>query len=268
MTTPSSIRAQNIHFSMPITTRIDQSLRGNPIAALKNLVTRGKARKFRPLIRGMSFEFREGDRVGLIGQNGAGKTTLLRLLAGVLTPSAGRLEICGITQSLLNVSMGMQAGATGLENVYLRGYCAGLSGREIKGQIPEIVEFAGLQSVIQDPVRTYSSGMQLRLSFAVATSVKPEILLLDEWISAGDRFFVERSKERLLSHIDASEILIFASHSPQMLQELCSRGLVLKHGKVVFDGDIEAALKFYKSDDYQAIEVPARSGAGNGAKGG
>jgi homopolymeric O-antigen transport system ATP-binding protein len=264
MPAQSSIRAQNVHFSMPLTTRIDKSLRANPIAALSSLLGGRKTREFRPLIRGISFELREGDRVGLIGQNGAGKTTLLRLLAGVLAPSAGRLEVSGVTQNLLNVSMGMQSEATGLENIYLRGYSAGLSGPEIKKRIPEIVEFAALESVIHDPVRTYSSGMQLRLAFAVATSVKPEILLLDEWISAGDRFFVERSKQRLLSHIDASEILVFASHSPQTLRELCSRGLVLKGGMAVFDGDIEDALEFYESDDYQAIELPA---GGNGAKG-
>ena len=199
----------------------------------------------------MSFEFRAGDRVGLIGQNGAGKTTLLRLLAGVLVPNVGTLEVRGATQNLLNVSMGMQTDATGLENIYLRGYSSGLSGKEIKRRIPEIVEFAGLESVIHDPVRTYSSGMQLRLAFAVATSVKPEILLLDEWISAGDRFFVERSKERLLGHIHSSEILVFASHSPETLQELCSRGLVLKQGQVVFDGPIGEALDYYQSDKYQ-----------------
>jgi ABC-type polysaccharide/polyol phosphate transport system ATPase subunit len=266
MSTQSFIRAQNVHFRMPLTTRVGQSLRANPLGVLAGLTGTGKTRKFRPLIRGMSFELKAGDRVGLIGQNGAGKTTLLRLLAGVLMPSAGTLEIRGVTQTLLNVSMGMQADATGLENIYLRGYSAGLSGPEIKRRIPEILEFAQLESVIEDPVRSYSSGMRLRLAFAVATSVKPEILLLDEWISAGDRFFVERSKERLLSHIDASEILVFASHSPQMLEELCSRGLVLKHGRVAFDGDIDAALKFYESDDYQAIEPPA-PGAGNGAKG-
>jgi len=251
---------------MPIATRIEKSLRRNPIAALRNLVTSGKSRRFKPLLHGMSFEFREGDRVGLIGQNGAGKTTLLRLLAGVLVPSAGRLEISGVTQNLLNVSMGMQTDATGLENIYLRGYSAGLSGQEIKLRIPEILEFSELEPVIHDAVSTYSSGMRMRLAFAVATSVKPEILLLDEWISAGDRFFVERSKVRLLSHIDASEILVFASHSPQTLRELCSRGLVLKGGAVVFDGGIEAALQFYESDEYQAIEVPARGAAGRGAR--
>jgi len=255
-----------MHFSMPIATRIDKSLRRNPIAALRNLVTSGKSRKFKPLLHDMSFEFRAGDRVGLIGQNGAGKTTLLRLLAGVLVPNAGRLEVSGVTQNLLNVSMGMQTDATGLENIYLRGYSAGLSGQEIKRGIPEILEFSELEPVINDPVYTYSSGMRMRLAFAVATSVKPQILLLDEWLSAGDRLFVERSKERLRSHINSSEILVFASHSPQTLQEVCSRGLVLKNGTVVFDGDIEAALEFYESDEYQAIELPARGGNRKGAK--
>jgi lipopolysaccharide transport system ATP-binding protein len=244
MNIQSSIRAQNMHFKMPVMSRAGRSLRANPIAALRGLVGGPKAREFRPLIRGMSFEFKSGDRIGLIGQNGAGKTTLLRLLAGVLAPSVGTLEVRGVTQTLLNVSMGMQPDATGFENIYLRGYCAGLSGAEIKQRVPEIMEFAGLESVIHDPVRSYSSGMQLRLAFAVATSVKAEILLLDEWISAGDRFFVERSRERLLNHIHASEILVFASHSAQTLMELCSRGLVLKRGMVVFDGDIEKARAF------------------------
>jgi homopolymeric O-antigen transport system ATP-binding protein len=251
MSTQSSICAQSIHFSIPTATRSDKSLRRHPIAALRNLVTSGKSRRFKPLLHDMSFGFRAGDRVGLIGQNGAGKTTLLRLLAGVLVPSAGRLDISGVTQNLLNVSMGMQSDATGLENIYLRGYSAGLSGREIKRRIPEILEFSELEPVIHDPVRTYSSGMRMRLAFAVATSVKPEILLLDEWISAGDRFFVERSKARLLTHIDSSEILVFASHSAETLRQLCSRGLVLKNGTVVFDGEIAAALEFYESDRYQ-----------------
>ena len=253
-TNRSAIRAQNIRFSMPLSTRATKSFRANPVAALGSLLGAGKSRRFRPLICGMSFELKAGDRVGLIGQNGAGKTTLLRLLAGVLTPSSGRLEVEGAIQTLLNVSMGMQPAATGMENIYLRGYCAGLSGQQITRLLPEIIEFAGLESVIDDPVQTYSSGMQLRLAFAVATSVKPEILLLDEWISAGDRFFVERSKQRLLSHIDASEILVFASHSPDMLKELCNRGLVLKHGLVVFDSDIQSAIELYNSDEYRTVE--------------
>jgi len=264
MSMQSFIRAQNMHFKMPVATPSDRSLRASPIATLRGLLGGQKGREFRPLLRGMNFEFKSGDRVGLIGQNGAGKTTLLRLLAGALSPSVGTLEVRGITQNLLNVSMGMETDATGLENIYLRGYCAGLLGKEIKRRVPEIVEFAGLESVIHDPVRTYSSGMRLRLAFAVATSVKAEILLLDEWISAGDRFFVERSRARLLNHIHASEILVFASHNPEVLRELCHRGLVLKKGMVVFDGTIGEAIDFYTSDEYQKVET--RNRGGNGAQ--
>lgn len=254
MDAQSFIQAHNVHMSVPLRTRRHSSLRANPLTALRDVVTNRPVRQLRPLIRGMSFEFESGDRVGLIGQNGAGKTTLLRLLAGALVPSKGRLEIQGATQNLLNVSMGMQKDATGLENIYLRGYSSGFSSKEIKQRLPEIIEFSGLESVIHDPVRTYSSGMQLRLAFAVATSVKPEILLLDEWISAGDRFFVQRSKERLLSHVNASEILVFASHNVSMLRELCKRGLVLKQGKIVFDGPMEEALDYYQSDEYEVAD--------------
>jgi lipopolysaccharide transport system ATP-binding protein len=250
------IVADRVWFNMPLVRKGHaKTIRANPLAVMRDLVRPTRVREIRPLIREISFELHEGDRVGLMGQNGAGKTTLLRLLAGALSPSSGTLEIRGETQNLLNVSMGMQNDATGLENIYLRGYSAGLSGKEISARIPEILEFSQLESVIHDPVRTYSSGMQLRLAFAVATSVQPEILLLDEWISAGDRFFVQRSKERMMSHIDTSKMLVFASHSPTMLKELCTRGFVLKSGRLVLDGSIDEALEFYGSDHYQADEA-------------
>jgi len=249
MQTDSHILARDIHLSVPLVTRRRPTIRS--FSVVRDLMGQGKERQLRPLIRGISFEFNDGDRVGLIGANGAGKTTLLRVLAGVLRPSSGRLEVSGKTQNLLNVSMGMEKDATGMENIYLRGYCAGMSKKEIERHIPDILEFAGLENVIDDPVRTYSSGMQLRLAFAVATTVQPEILILDEWISAGDRFFVQRSRERLMGHIDSCRMLVFASHSPELLVELCTRGLVLKSGKVVFDGGIEDALAFYESDQYQ-----------------
>lgn len=247
----SFIRAQNIATNVPRRSRRQSALRENPLSVVTGLLSRGEVRDFRTLISDMSFEFSAGDRVGLIGQNGAGKTTLLRLLAGALVPSAGSLEVRGVTQTLLSVSMGMEPAATGIENIYLLGYCIGLSGDRIQELMPEIIGFADLHAVIQDPVHTYSSGMQLRLAFAVATAVKPEILLLDEWLSTGDRFFVERSNERLMNHIDASEILVFASHSIETLLKICTRGLVLKAGRIVFDGDIEEGVAFYESEDYQ-----------------
>ena len=249
MSSEHFIRADDIHLNVPIHVGNRSSIRS--VSVLKDLYLGGRQRELRSLIRGMTFEFHEGERVGLIGENGSGKTTLLRLLAGVLQPSAGRLEIDGSTQALLNMSMGLEQRATGLENVYLLGYCAGLTTEQIDGSIPGILEFAELKNAIHDPVRTYSAGMQLRLAFAVATSVKPEILLLDEWISTGDRFFIERSRERLMGHIDASRMLVFASHNPAVLGEVCTRGLVLKGGKVIYDGPIDEALEFYGSDGYQ-----------------
>ena len=251
MAQTSFIPAHKLSTSIPRRSRQRSSLRANPFSVVQNLFSDRSRREFRTLISDMNFEIKVGDRVGLLGQNGAGKTTLLRLLAGVLVPSSGSLEVHGVTQKLLSISMGMEPTATGIENIYLLGYCTGLSGEEIKQLIPEIVQFAELEAVIQDPVHTYSSGMQLRLAFAVATAVKPEILLLDEWLSTGDRFFVQRSNERLLSHIDASEILVFASHSVSTLVEICTRGPVLKAGRIVFDGNIESAIAFYESDDYQ-----------------
>lgn len=247
----SFIRARNVATNVPRRSRRRSALRENPLSVVTGLLSRREVRDFRTLISDISFEFSAGDRVGLIGQNGAGKTTLLRLLAGALVPSAGSLEVRGVTQTLLSVSMGMQPEATGIENIYLLGYCIGLSGDRIHELMPEIIDFADLHAVIQDPVHTYSSGMQLRLAFAVATAVKPEILLLDEWLSTGDRFFVERSNERLMNHIDASEILVFASHSVETLLRICTRGLVLKSGRIVFDGGIEEGIAFYESEDYQ-----------------
>jgi ABC-type polysaccharide/polyol phosphate transport system ATPase subunit len=252
MSQTSFIRAHNLSTSIPHRSRRRSSIRADPLSVVRGLFSDRSTREFRTLLSDMNFEIKAGDRVGLIGQNGAGKTTLLRLLAGALVPSSGSLEVCGVTQKLLSVSMGMQPDATGVENVYLLGYCTGLSGEFIEQLMPEIVEFADLEAVIEDPVHTYSSGMQLRLAFAVATAVKPEILLMDEWLSTGDRFFVQRSNERLLNHIDSSEILVFASHSASTLTKICTRGLVLKGGRIVLDGDIEDAIGFYESEDYQA----------------
>jgi ABC-type polysaccharide/polyol phosphate transport system ATPase subunit len=252
MSQTSFIRAHNLSTSIPRRSQRRSSIRANPLSVVRGLFSDRSTREFCTLISDMNFEIKAGDRVGLIGQNGAGKTTLLRLLAGALVPSSGSLEVCGVTQKLLSISMGMQPEATGVENVYLLGYCTGLSGELIEQLMPEIVEFADLEAVIEDPVHTYSSGMQLRLAFAVATAVKPEILLLDEWLSTGDRFFVQSSNERLLNHIDSSEILVFASHSASTLTEICTRGLVLKGGRIVLDGDIEDAIGFYESEDYQA----------------
>jgi lipopolysaccharide transport system ATP-binding protein len=179
----------------------------------------------------LSFEFSQGDRVGLVGHNGSGKTTLLRVLTGIYEPVRGRLEVSGRVSSLLDLSLGMDHEATGLENIVLRGVLMGLSPSTIESKIDEIAEFSELGDYLSMPIRTYSSGMLLRLAFAVSTSVTPEILLLDEWLSIGDASFRDKAERRLLELIESSAIMVLASHDEILVKRFCSRMLRLEHGR-------------------------------------
>jgi len=185
----------------------------------------------------VSFSFRPGDRVGLVGHNGAGKTTLLRVLSGVYEPVGGRISVRGRVASLLDLSLGMDHEATGYENIKLRAIIAGLTPQEVKSRMDEIAEFTGLDEYLDMPVRTYSSGMVLRLAFAVSTSVNADILLMDEWLSVGDADFAQKSQQRLEKLVDATPILVLASHSPELVARLCNRVIALEHGKIVSDDE-------------------------------
>jgi ABC-2 type transport system ATP-binding protein/lipopolysaccharide transport system ATP-binding protein len=187
-----------------------------------------------------------GDRLALIGHNGAGKTTLLRVLAGIYTPMRGRVRRTGKVAPLFDTGFGMDMDATGYENIRLRGLYLGLTKRQIDERIEEIAEFAELGSFIGMPLRTYSAGMQTRLAFAVSTSIDPEILLLDEQIGAGDAAFMAKATERLESLIARSGILVLASHSDEAVQRLCTKGVVLEHGRVEFFGPAGEALAAYR----------------------
>lgn len=179
----------------------------------------------------LSFEFSRGDRVGLVGHNGSGKTTLLRVLSGIYEPVRGRLEVSGRVSSLLDLSLGMDHEGTGLENIVLRGVLMGLPPAAIESKVDEIAEFSELGDYLSMPIRTYSSGMLLRLAFSVATSVSPEILLLDEWLSVGDATFREKAERRLLDMIESSAIMVLASHDESLIRRFCSRMLRLEHGR-------------------------------------
>jgi lipopolysaccharide transport system ATP-binding protein len=181
----------------------------------------------------LSFEFSRGDRIGLVGHNGSGKTTLLRVLSGIYEPVRGRLDVSGRVSSLLDLSLGMDHEATGYENIVLRGVLMGLSPVEIEGKVDEIAEFSELGDYLSMPIRTYSSGMLLRLAFAVSTSVASEILLLDEWLSVGDAGFREKAERRLLELIESSAIVVLASHDENLIRRFCSRMLRLEHGRSV-----------------------------------
>ncbi|WP_226806692.1 ABC transporter ATP-binding protein [Candidatus Vallotia cooleyia] len=177
-----------------------------------------------------SFEFKAGDRVALVGHNGAGKTTLLRVLSGVYKPVSGALDVRGRIGTLLDMSLGIDPEATGYENIFLRGIMLGLRPKEIEEKIDEIAEFSELGNYLDMPTRTYSSGMVLRLAFTVSTAVRPDILLIDEWFSVGDESFNKKASDRLNLLVKQSSILVMASHSPQLVQKICNRKIVLEKG--------------------------------------
>jgi homopolymeric O-antigen transport system ATP-binding protein len=195
---------------------------------------------------GIDLELKSGCRLALLGHNGAGKTTLLRALAGIYHPTAGSLSAEGRRVPLFDIGLGFDEEATGLENILLRGLLMGLKRAEIERKVKEISDFSGLGEFLDLPVRTYSSGMTLRLVFSIATSIEADILLMDEWIASGDQDFVEKANRRLNELIDRAHILVFASHSFEMVKGLCNRGVVLDGGRIAFDGSIEAAIEHYR----------------------
>jgi homopolymeric O-antigen transport system ATP-binding protein len=197
-------------------------------------------------LRNVSAEIGAGERVALLGHNGAGKTTLLKTVAGLYPISSGRLEVEGKVRSLFDISLGFEPDATGRANILYRCLLMGLSPRFAREKEEEIVEFAGLGEFIDYPLATYSTGMQVRLAFAISTFASGDILLLDEVIGAGDAVFMVKAKARIADLIRQSEILVLASHDLSTLSSLCDRGLVLHHGELAFDGPISHAIDAYK----------------------
>lgn len=174
-----------------------------------------------------------GDKVGLVGHNGSGKSTLLRVLAGAYIPTSGELKISGSIASLLDINLGMNWEATGYENIIVRGILMGLSRKEIESKIDEIASFADIGDFLYLPMRTYSSGMSMRLGFAVSTSIDADIILMDEWLSVGDAEFNEKAKIRLNEMLDNSSIMVLASHDESLVNSVCNKKITLEKGKII-----------------------------------
>lgn len=196
-------------------------------------------------LRDVSFSVRSGDRLGLIGGNGAGKTTLLRTLAGIYEPVAGRLEITGSLHALLDAQLGMNPDLTGRENILLRGLYSNLSKPEIARLEEDVRDFAELGDFMDLPVRIYSAGMVVRLGFGLATAIRPRILVMDEWLAAGDAQFLAKARVRLEDMVRGAEILVLASHGTDTIRTWCDRVIWLDQGRVREDGATEAVLEHY-----------------------
>ncbi len=193
----------------------------------------------------ISLSIQHGDRVGLIGHNGAGKSTLLRLLARIYEPTQGQIKINGRVSPMLDLMHGIEAECTGYENITMRGIILGLTPTQIKTQINEIAELTGLGDYLGMPVRTYSSGMMVRLAFAISTSIQPEILLIDEIFGAGDADFMDKARNRMASLLNQSSIVVIATHSDDLIREFCNKALLLEGGCIKYFGAVDKALEMY-----------------------
>ena len=189
-------------------------------------------------LRGLSFTIGRGERVALVGGNGAGKTTLLRTLAGIYEPVAGRLEVAGSVGSLIDPAAGMDVSSTGRENILLRGLYRGMADADAEEMADEVGRFSGLGEFLDVPVRGYSAGMQVRLSFAMATVIAPEVLLMDEWLLAGDADFMQRARDRLGQLVEGADIMVLATHDMAVVREWCTRAIRLEGGRIVADGPV------------------------------
>lgn len=188
---------------------------------------------------GISLTLEEGDRMGIIGHNGAGKTTLLKVIAGIYEPDRGLVDVVGNISSMIDIGLGLDNSLTGRENILTMGRMRGFTTRHTLAKIPGIIEFSELGQYIDLPIKTYSAGMAARLVFAVATSLEPDVLLLDEWIGAGDAGFHEKAKSRMDGILEKSRVLVLATHNTGLVQAVCNKLIVLDGGRQVFFGDVE-----------------------------
>jgi len=211
-------------------------------------------------LNGLNLDIENGDRLALIGPNGAGKSTLLKVLAGIYEPTQGRVMASGKVSAILDASVGLNPDATGRENIILRGMYMDIHPREMRAHADEVAEFTDLGHYLDMPVRTYSAGMMIRLAFAITTCIPPEILVMDEWLTAGDAHFLGKAQQRMAEFVRGSSILVLASHSMELLEQWCNRGIFLDQGRVVAMGGIKDVIAAYKRH-IDAPHPPARAAA-------
>ncbi len=214
---------------------------------LLSIFIKGIPYKEKRAVNNVSFDIKRGEAVAIFGKNGAGKSTILKMITGVTFPTSGEINVKGRVSALLELTSGFDTEFSGRENIYLKGRILGLKEEEIKKLEPAIVEFAELEEYIDQPVRTYSSGMKARLGFSVNVNIEPEILIVDEALSVGDESFKKKCTKKINEIIEKDNVtLLFVTHSTGVAKEFCRRGIVMKKGKIICDTNIEEAIEKYK----------------------
>jgi ABC-2 type transport system ATP-binding protein len=200
-------------------------------------------------LRDITLSLRQGDRVALVGHNGAGKSTLLRLMSGIYEPTRGRARVVGKVAPVFDLAVGMDPEISGLDNILIRGLFLGMTRKEMESRVDDIAAFTELGDYLDLPLRTYSTGMRVRLALGVVTSVDPQILLLDEGIGAVDAEFLAKARDRLKELVERSGMLVFASHSDEFLADLCTTAIWMEHGTIKEHGPLRDVLHHYKGRD-------------------
>jgi lipopolysaccharide transport system ATP-binding protein len=248
------IRVENVSVDFPLFHGSARSLKKTVLAAASGRL--GEDRRHRKVVqalRGVDIELGSGDRLGLIGTNGAGKTTLLRAIAGIYEPTIGRIRVEGSLNALLDPNLGMNMDLTGRENIMLRGLYNGFTKPEIAALEEDVQDFAELGEFLDLPVRFYSSGMLVRLGFALATAIRPQVLLMDEWFMAGDANFLVKARQRLESVVRGAEILVLSSHLSSAIREWCTRAIWMDHGRIRMDGVPDEVMESYLARTVTAL---------------
>lgn len=220
-----------------------------PKDRLKQFLWRGRRRYYRELwaLQGINLKIMPGEVIGIIGRNGSGKSTLLQLICGTLTPTCGKVEVNGRLAALLELGAGFNPDFTGRENIWLNAAILGLTQEEIADRIEQIIDFSEIRDFIDQPVKTYSSGMYVRLAFSVAVSIDPDILIIDEALSVGDGAFARKSFNRIMQLKESGKTILFCSHSLFQIESLCSRALWINQGKLMAEGDVKDVVSAYQT---------------------
>jgi lipopolysaccharide transport system ATP-binding protein len=243
----SSINLENASVSFPIFNANTYSLKNRIIKSVMGKITLNNQHKVVQIdaLKNINIKIQSGERIGVIGGNGSGKSTFLRLCSRIYEPSTGSININGNINSLINVNIGIDPESTGRENIKLRLVMLGCNNNQINELFNEIIEFSELNQFIDLPFYTYSTGMQMRLAFATSVFIKPEILIMDEWLATADKDFQEKAKKKLNSFIKDSKILILASHSKDLILKTCTRVIWLENGHIKSDGTAKEITQAY-----------------------
>lgn len=253
------INLQNISLRYPLAGLTSHSFQLKLIHAIGGVFTRDQESKKITYINALSninLQINNGDRLGILGHNGAGKTSLLRTISGVYAPSEGKIYVEGCINALTDFTLGMDLDVTGIKNIIFRLVFMGYTFSQAKQAIDEIVEFSELGEFIHLPIRTYSTGMFLRLAFAISTHFTPDILILDEIIGTGDEGFKKKSTERIDSMLNGARIVILSSHDLDSIEKYCNKCIVMEHGKIILNGDAKEVIQQYKTNliNYQTLQ--------------